>query len=251
MTPQEESDLLLKSSRGEADAFGKIIKKYQYLVYALAVKMVRVPSIAQDVSQDTFVTAFAALKSLRSPEAFPSWLRTIALNTARSRLREQRRLVPLENVDALSNQSGESDVEIEIERREADAFQAEVQRCLSSLSETFRFPLLLCYIEGVSTRDAAAFLGIKEGTLRKRLHDGKKRLQREIVTMAEKTLQEFRLPRDFSKRCICGCRQSCRSEKPHISRKEVIPMPKKGNCDCGCIPSSKTVQSNPPKPQNK
>ncbi|MDA8179280.1 MAG: hypothetical protein M0T69_07050 [Deltaproteobacteria bacterium] len=59
-----------------------------------------------------------------------------------------------------------------------------------------------------STRDAARFLGITEGALRKRLHDGKKKIQERIVRMAEKSFQVYRLPPDFAKRCICGCRRS-------------------------------------------
>jgi DNA-directed RNA polymerase specialized sigma24 family protein len=43
---------------------------------------------------------------------------------------------------------------------------------------------MLCHIDDLSTRDAARFLGITEGALRKRLHDGKKKLQEQIVRMA-------------------------------------------------------------------
>ena len=98
--------------------------------------------------------------------------------------------------------------ETEREQHEADAFEEEVKRIIFSLSDTHRFPLLLCHIDDFSTRDAARFLGITEGALRKRLHDGKKKLQERIVKMAEKSFQEFRLPRDFAKRCICGCRRA-------------------------------------------
>ena len=99
-------------------------------------------------------------------------------------------------------------MEKEDERNEADAFQAEVRKVVSSLSDTLRFPLLLCYLDGVPTAEAARFLGISEGAVRKRLHDGKKKLQQRIVKMAEKTFQEYRLPHDFARRCICGCRRA-------------------------------------------
>jgi hypothetical protein len=49
---------------------------------------------------------------------------------------------------------------------------------------------------------------VGEGALRKRLHDGKRKLQERIVRMAEKSFQVYRLPPDFEKRCICGCRRS-------------------------------------------
>ena len=88
-----------------------------------------------------------------------------------------------------------------------------MRQIVSTLSDTLRFPVMLCHIEDLSTRDAARFVGITEGALRKRLHDGKKKLQERIVRMAEKSFQVFRLPPDFAKRCICGCQRSQAVEK--------------------------------------
>jgi RNA polymerase sigma-70 factor (ECF subfamily) len=204
--PKEERDLLRKSARGDAASFGEIVRKYEYLVYAAALQIVKNPAAAQDIAQETFISSFAALKDLRSPEAFPSWLRKIARNKALAWRKEQDRLAPLEDAGVLRSPSEASDMEKEDERNEADAFQAEVRKIVSSLSDALRFPLLLCYLDDVPTGEAARFLGISEGAVRKRLHDGKKKLQERIVKLAERTFQEYRLPRDFAKRCICGCR---------------------------------------------
>jgi hypothetical protein len=69
--------------------------------------------------------------------------------------------------------------------------------------------------------NVARFLGITEGALRKRLHDGKKILQERTVRMAEKSFQVYRLPPDFARRCMCGCRRSQAVEK-RKGRKGVI-----------------------------
>lgn len=204
--PKHEKDLLRNSARGDAASFGEIVRRYQYLVYAAAMQIVKDPAAAQDIAQETFISAFAALKDLRSEEAFPSWLRTITRNTSLAWRKQQDRLAPLEDAGDLSSPTEAPVMETEDERREADAFQVEVRRIVSSLSDVLRFPVLLCYLDGVPTAEAARFLGIKEGTVRKRLHDGKKKLQEQIVRMAEKKMQEVRLPRDFARRCICGCR---------------------------------------------
>ena len=204
--PKDEMDLLRKSARGDAVLFGEIVRRYQYLVYAAALQIVKDPAAAQDIAQETFISAFASLKDLRSLEAFPPWLRKIARNKALAWRKEQDRLSPLEAAGVLRAPTEASEMEKEDERKEADAFRAEVRRIVSSLSDALRFPLLLCYLDGVPTAEAARFLGITEGAIRKRLHDGKKKLQERIVRMAEKTMQEVRLPRDFARRCICGCR---------------------------------------------
>lgn len=206
--PKEEKDLLRKSAQGDSESFGEIVRKYQYLVYAVALQIVKDPAAAQDIAQETFISAFAALNGLRSAEAFPSWLRKIARNKALAWRKEQDRLAPLDDAGILPSPAETSQMEMEDERNEADSFQAEVRKIVSSLSDTLRFPLLLCYLDDVPTAEAARFLGISEGAVRKRLHDGKKKLQERIVTMAEKTFREYRLPRDFARNCICGCRRA-------------------------------------------
>jgi len=204
----DEKELIRRSKEGDAAAFGEIVRRYQQPVYAAAFQIVRDPTAAQDLAQEAFISAFAALADLKSEDAFPSWLRRIALNKALASLKEQGRLAPLEEAAGVPSQPESPGMETETEQREADAFQAEVRRIVASLSDALRFPVLLCYLDGVPTAEAARFLGIKEGTLRKRLHDGKKKLQERIVMMAEKTLQECRLPRGFARQCICGCRRA-------------------------------------------
>lgn len=214
----DEKELLRRARDGNASAFGEIVRRYQSLVYAAALQVVRNPAAAQDVAQEAFIAAFTSLKDLRSYAAFPAWLRKIARNTALAWRNQQTRLASLgENAPQVQSTA---DVALEgAEREEADRFADEVGKILASLSEALKFPVLLCYLDDVPTAEAARFLGIREGTLRKRLHDGKRKLQERIVNMAEKTLQEHRLPRDFARRCICGCRSTGKKkEKP--GRKE-------------------------------
>lgn len=206
--PKDEKDLLGKSVRGDASSFGEIVRRYQHLVYAAAMQIVKDPAAAQDVAQETFISAFAALKDLRSADTFPSWLRKIARNKALAWRKEQDRLAPLEDAGVLRSPIEASELETKDERKETDAFQAEVRKIVSSLSDALRFPVLLCYLDDFPTGEAARFLGITEGAVRKRLHDGRKKLQQRILKMAEKTFQEYRLPPDFARRCICGCRRA-------------------------------------------
>jgi RNA polymerase sigma-70 factor (ECF subfamily) len=208
MRREEEIDLVRKAKGGDTIAFAEIIRRYQNLVYATAFQILKDAALAEDVAQEAFVTAFQSLQDLRTESSFPPWLRKIARNLALASRREQRRFGALEEAGILQSPSADSGPAAEGERREADAFGEEVGRIVSSLSATLRFPVLLCHIDNLSTRDAARFLGITEGALRKRLHDGKKKLQERIVRMAEKSFQEYRLPRDFAKRCICGCRRA-------------------------------------------
>jgi RNA polymerase sigma-70 factor (ECF subfamily) len=208
MRREKESGLIRRTKEGDIAAFGEIVRQYQNLVYATAFQILKDPALAEDVAQEAFVAAFRSLKDLRAEGSFPPWLRKITRNLALSTQNERRRFVPLAETEPLQASSSETGAEAETEEREADAFGEEVLRIVSSLSNTLRFPVLLCYLEDVSTADAARFLGIREGALRKRLHDGKKKLQERIVNLASKRFQEYRLPRDFARRCICGCQRA-------------------------------------------
>jgi RNA polymerase sigma-70 factor, ECF subfamily len=208
MRQEQEIDLVRKAKEGDTAAFGEIVRRYQNLVYATAFQILKNTALAKDVAQDAFVTAFRSLPNLRTESSFPPWLRKIARNLALAARKEQRRFGALEEAGVLLSPSADAGLETERERREADAFGEEVSRIMSSLSDTLRFPMMLCHINDLSTRDAARFLGITEGALRKRLHDGKKKLQERIVRMSEKSFQVYRLPPDFAKRCICGCRRA-------------------------------------------
>jgi RNA polymerase sigma factor, sigma-70 family len=215
MRQEQEIALVRKAREGDTASFGEIVHRYQNLVYATAFQILRNPTLAEDVAQEAFVTAFRSLQDLRTESSFPPWLRKIARNLALVSRKEQRRFGALEEAGTLRSLPADAEQDAERERREADAFGEEVRRIVSSLSNTLRFPMLLCHIDDLSTRDAARFLGITEGALRKRLHDGKKKLQERIVKMAEKSYQVYRLPPDFAKRCICGCR------RPEAARKRM------------------------------
>jgi len=208
MPQGQEIDLVRRAREGDTAAFGEIVHRYQHLVYATAFQILKDQTLAEDVAQEAFVTAFRSLKDLRAESSFPPWLRKITRNLALAAHKEQHRFRALEETGTLHSSPVDAGRDAEREENEADAFGEEVRRIVSSLSDSLQFPVLLCYMEDLSTRDAARFLGITEGALRKRLHDAKKKLQARIVRMAEKNFQEYRLPRNFAERCICGCQRA-------------------------------------------
>ena len=241
-----EAELVKAAASGDRDAFGTLVTKYQHVVYAVALSIVKDVHAAKDAAQEAFVTAFQKLSTLREPEKFPAWLRRIAVNVAKMRNR-RRRAQPLvreheaDRLEALRGYTSEKEV-LSPQPADGDDFEREIMAIVGSLSEKKRVPVLLCYMDGISRKEAAEFLSIRESTLRKRLHDAKAQLQREIVSLAERTLQEHRLPRDFASKCICDCKRTKKKATGMQKRK-----PKKAkktskanaNCRCGCISLTK------------
>ena len=116
-----EKNLLEKAKQGDTAAFGKIIKKYQSLVYAVAVQILFDPAAAKDIAQDTFISAFKTLKNLRSEDSFPSWLHSIARNKALLWLKDRGRIVPLKEAGVLQSPPNPMEIEMEVDRSEAQS----------------------------------------------------------------------------------------------------------------------------------
>jgi RNA polymerase sigma factor (sigma-70 family) len=219
---RSDSTIVKEVLAGNVEAFGPLVRRYQEAVYALAWSVVRDFTAAEDVAQEAFLTAYIRLPQLRDPSAFPAWLRRIAANAARVWLRENGRQETSSEMDR---------VEVPSERPGA-VLREEIAEILASLPQKKREVAILCYRDGLSRKEAARFLGIPEGTLRKRLHDAKRVLQRRVVEAAQRALSEHLLPSDFAHRCVCGCKRALEAK-----RKEVMSMTaRKTNCGCGCLP---------------
>lgn len=117
---------------------------------------------AKDLSQEVWVRVFRQLHQLAQPEAFVSWALAIASTVATSRFRlDHRRAALLERFATEAALDAASDSEAERLRREAL-----VRECLQGLEDPRHRDLASAvYVEGLTTRDAAARLGLPHGTV--------------------------------------------------------------------------------------
>jgi RNA polymerase sigma factor (sigma-70 family) len=221
-TMKSDATLIRAVLAGDGESFGFLVERYQQSVYALVCSLIHDFAAAEDITQEAFMTAYTRLAQLRNPAVFAAWLRRISINAARMWLRKRSRQEIATDMDRFidSGTGGKS------------GLRTEIAEALASLPEGKREAAILCYMDGVSRKDAARFSGISETTLRKRLHDAKRLLQRRIVEAAEKNAEEYLLPKGFERRCICACQRALDAK-----RKEVLSMTaEKKDCGCGCWP---------------
>jgi RNA polymerase sigma factor (sigma-70 family) len=108
-----------------------------------------------DAMQETFIAVFANLRSLRTPAALHSWVRSIAV---RESIRQARAANPA--VEAADQPAPDVDV----------ANALDVRAVLAELTPEHRAVLVLRDMDGLSEHDVAALLGVPEGTVKSRLH---------------------------------------------------------------------------------
>ncbi len=168
------------------------------MAYGCAYSIVGDFHLAQDIAQDAFVEAYRHLSDLRTPEAFPGWFRRIVLKCCdRTTRRKVVETVPLNAArEAAASDTGPAQL---AEQRE---IQEQVIKAIRSLPEHQRMVTTLFYINGYSQGEIAGFLDVPVTTVKKRLHDSRKKLRGRMIGMVKDTLSQSAPDERFSKRVI-------------------------------------------------
>lgn len=144
----------------------EIIRRYQNMVYGLAMARTGSPADADDVFQEVFLALFRSGKIFREEEHRKAWLLRTTLNMSRrvTGSTYRSKVVPLEEGEGVA-----------LPFREPE--ENRVWQALQSLNEDYRLPLYLFYFEELSTQEIARALSLRPGTVRMRLSRGRERLR--------------------------------------------------------------------------
>ncbi len=151
--------------QGDPAALAAAYDRYARAAYGLALRVLADPEDAADVVQDVFLRLPRAARCFRGEAPFGAWLRRLVANATIDRLRERRRLLPLEEAQA----------EVAGEMRAADL--AEAHALLQKLSPTARLVLLLHAVEGYTHAELAALFRQSESYSKSILSRALKRLR--------------------------------------------------------------------------
>jgi RNA polymerase sigma-70 factor, ECF subfamily len=159
------------------------VVEHRSLVYRLAYRLTGNRHDAEDLTQDVFVRVFRSLSSYR-PGSFEGWLNRITTNLFLDgvRRRARQRTQPWLDEDAAERVA---DAEPDPgQLLEAAYLDADVQAALDSLPADFRAAVLLCDVEGLTYEEVGEALGIKLGTVRSRIHRGRRQMREALAHRA-------------------------------------------------------------------
>jgi RNA polymerase sigma-70 factor (ECF subfamily) len=156
----------------------EVANRYGRKIYNLAYRLAGNADDAADLAQDVFVRVYRNLHRYE-PGTFDGWLYRITKNLFLDQMRRRRRLrmEPLgtdEWAQPVSVEPGPADL---IERR---VLEASIEGALRRLSDDFRLAVVLCDVEGLSYEEIAAATGWPMGTVRSRIHRGRKQLREHL-----------------------------------------------------------------------
>jgi RNA polymerase sigma-70 factor (ECF subfamily) len=181
----DDSDgaLIERAQQGDLDAFNLLVDRYQRSVYNVALRYLRTPELAEDVTQDAFLRAYRALGTFRNDHGhgFRAWLLRIASNRALDTLRARQRQGS-ESLDARMDEDDSSwepeDVtETPLAFAERGALSRALEDSLGKLPPDQRMAIILADVQGYSYEEVAEITGVAVGTVKSRIHRGRSRLR--------------------------------------------------------------------------
>ena len=181
----EDQKLISDCLRGRTEAFGVLVERYQDRLFNAVCRFLDSAEDAQDVVQESFLSAYQSLKGFKGGSRFFTWLYRIAMNHAIDLKRKRRTLqylAPHHEED--SQPVDQSEFSRPSEKAERLEEQEMLQRALAQLSGEHRIVLILKDIDGMKYEEMADTLDVPIGTIRSRLHRARAEL-RELLEQEE------------------------------------------------------------------
>ncbi len=192
----KDTELIERTLEGDQHAFAALVEKYQEQIHALAWQKIGDFHIAQEITQDAFITAYQNLATLTNHNRFAGWLYVITSNKCNMWYRKKKpQLQSLEETDAMELEEVYY-TEYTSRQREEAANQNRrtiVRKLLSKLGESERTVVTMHYLAGLTCEEIGRFLGVSPNTVKSRLHRARERLKKEEA-MIKENLSSFQLP---------------------------------------------------------
>lgn len=145
-----------KAVRGDTDAFLELMEKNSLSMYKVARGILKNDNDVADAVQDTILTCFEKIHTLRQPEYFKTWMIRILINECKRILVHYQRV----NMPGELPETGKQDMSLA---------EFEFKEMLDLVDEKYRVILILYYVEGFKLSEIAELLDLNENTVKTRL----------------------------------------------------------------------------------
>jgi RNA polymerase sigma-70 factor, ECF subfamily len=162
-----------------APSWDEIAERYGQTVYTMAYRLTRDRDEARDLAQDVFVRVYRNLDRYR-PGTFEGWLYRITKNLFLDRVRRRGRL-RLEPLPEGDWGEPREPAPGPAERMEWRLLEADLEAALAALPSTFRTAVVLCDVRGLTYEEIVAATGWPMGTVRSRIHRGRRLLRQKLA----------------------------------------------------------------------
>ena len=192
-----DAELVARARCGDLQGFDRLMRRHYEAVRRIALRFAAISEEADDLTQETFVTAYERLDQLVQPDRFAAWIAAIAKNEGlmwRRRRASQPLLLSLDGHDSDTGSTlGTAITESARESTHRRSIREMVSSAVSALTAEQGMAVRLHYIEGYNYDETAALLDIPVAAVRGRLERARNVLRKELQEMNAHPTKEFKL----------------------------------------------------------
>jgi len=180
LTKQNIESLLALCQEGNRLAQLEVYNRYQHAMFNTSLRIVKDAATAEDVMQESFITAFEKLSSFKGEASFGSWLKRIVVNNSISQYRKSQRFTSIPDHTYI-----ETEVDITMEGLSEEEYAnlkvKQLLSCMDQLHDSYREILTLHFIEGYDYEEVCEILKISYANCRTLISRAKDSLRKKIL----------------------------------------------------------------------
>jgi len=183
-TALSDEEVVARVVEGQTALFEVLMRRHNERIYRAARSIVRDEDEAEDVMQQAYVNAYAHLRQFDGRARFSTWLTKIAIHEALARVRKRGRTGSVDDIEGESEAVEHQTAPDPEHRAFAGELRSLLESAIDELPDGLREVFMLREVDGLSTADTAACLGVSEDVVKTRLSRGRAALRRRLAERA-------------------------------------------------------------------
>ena len=163
-----DNEAIVRCQNGDRDAFRYLVERYKDVLFGTAVLMTGNRAVAEEQVQEALLSAWRGIRGFRLGRPLKPWLLRILVNSVLSH--QRRRVLSTVNLDGNGPDVPEAATSDPAETLDALENRLELRRAIARLNPDHRRVVALRYFAGLTVPEVARALGVREGTVKSRLH---------------------------------------------------------------------------------
>lgn len=184
-TVLRERELVINVQKGDMEAFEQLFDLYKHKALRTVYSMTRDKDVSEDIVQEVFVSCYTSIKDLQNPEYFKTWFYRVLTRTTWRYMDKEKRMIPVEDILKRSEDSYENSSLEKLERKESSEL---IYQEIIKLKPKIQTTLILYYYNEFSVKEIAQIMECFEGTVKSRLHTGRRKLKLSLTDLKISTI---------------------------------------------------------------
>lgn len=169
-----------KSLKTDEKFFTELYNTYKNTIYNTAMFILGNRALAEEITQEVFLTIYSKAMEIRHPESIKKWITTVTTNACINCLKKESKIIPYEEnvIKNFYDKSNQSTLEDKLIQKE---LYEEVFSLILQLPKNLKIPTILYYYNDFSYEEISSIMNCPTGTVKSRLFNAKKIIRKEMM----------------------------------------------------------------------